>query len=233
MKVGIMQPYFFPYIGYFQLINSVDKFIIYDNIQYTKKGWINRNRILLNNKDHLITLPLKKDSDYLNVVDRELSGSWDKDKKKLLNIIKSSYIKSPYFEETFELISKCLNNPENNLFKFIYDSIILINDYLEIKTSIIISSSIDIDHNLKSQDKVLSLCKSQNADVYINSIGGVKLYDKDIFKHNGIELNFIQSNPIQYKQFNNEFIPWLSIVDVLMFNSKEEIKKHLNEYTLV
>jgi len=233
MKLAIMQPYFMPYIGYFQLINSVDKFVIYDNIQYTKKGWINRNRILVNGNDQLITLPIKKDSDYLNVVERELSESWGKDKNKMLNVIKSSYIKSPYFQETFELISKCLNNPEVNLFKFIYDSIVLINDYLEIKTPIVISSTIKVDHTLKSQDKVLSLCKEQNADVYINSIGGVELYNKEIFKQNNIELNFIKSNPLQYKQFNSEFISWLSIIDVMMFNSKEQIKEYLNSYTLI
>jgi hypothetical protein len=233
MVVGIMQPYFMPYIGYFQLINSVDKFIIYDNIQYTKKGWINRNRILINRKDQLITLPIKKDSDYLNVVERKLSESWEKDKNKTLNIIKASYSKAPYFEESYNLISKCLNNPEVNLFRFIYDSIILINEYLEIKTQIVISSTIDVDHTLKSQDKVLSLCKSQNADVYINSIGGIELYDKETFKQNKIELNFIKSTPFQYKQFNNEFVSWLSIIDVLMFNSKEQIKEYLNNYTLI
>jgi hypothetical protein len=233
MKVAIMQPYFFPYIGYFQLINSVDKFIIYDNIQYTKKGWINRNRILVNKKDQLITLPIKKDSDYLNVVERELSKSWEIDKNKMLNVIKSSYNKAPYFQDTFELISKCLNNPETNLFKFIYDSIVSINNYLEIKTPIIISSTVDMDHTLKSQDKVLSLCKKQNADTYINSIGGVELYDKETFKKNNIELNFIKSNPIQYKQFNNEFTSWLSIIDVMMFNSKQQIKEYLNNYTLI
>jgi len=221
-----------PYIGYFQLINSVDEFVIYDNIQYTKKGWINRNRVLVNGKDQLITLPIKKDSDYLNVVERELSESWGKDKGKMLNVIKSSYNKAPYFQETFELISKCLNNTEVNLFKFIYDSIVLINDHLEIKTSIIISSTIDADHTLKSQEKVLSLCKEQNADIYINSIGGVELYDKEIFKQNNIELNFIKSNPVQYTQFNNEFVPWLSIIDVMMFNSKEQIKEYLNNYIL-
>ena len=232
-KLAIMQPYFFPYIGYFQLINSVDEFVIYDNIQYTKKGWINRNRILANGKDQLITLPIKKDSDYLNVIERELSESWDKDKSKIINIIKSSYNKAPYFKETFDLISQCLDNSERNLFKFIYDSIILINKYLEIKTPIVISSTINVNHALKSQDKVLSLCKAQDADVYINSIGGVELYDKEVFKQNGIELNFIKSNPIQYKQFNNEFIPWLSIVDVMMFNSKEKIQEYLNNYTLI
>jgi hypothetical protein len=233
MKLAIMQPYFMPYIGYFQLINSVDQFVIYDNIQYTKKGWINRNRILANGKDQLITLPIKKDSDYLDVVERELSESWEKDKNKMINIIKSSYNKAPYFEETFGLTLKCLNNPEENLFKFIYDSIVLINSYLEIKTPIIISSSINADHTLKSQDKVLSLCKAQNADVYINSIGGVELYDKETFKQNKIKLNFIKSNPIKYKQFSNEFVSWLSIIDVMMFNSKEQIQEYLNEYILI
>ena len=233
MKLAIMQPYFMPYIGYFQLINSVDQFVIYDNIQYTKKGWINRNRILANGKDQLITLPIKKDSDYLDVVERELSESWEKDKNKMINIIKSSYNKAPYFEEIFKLISQCLNNPEENLFRFIYDSIILINSYLEIKTPIIISSSINADHTLKSQDKVLSLCKTQKADVYINSIGGVELYDKETFKQNKIKLNFIKSNPIKYKQFSNEFVSWLSIIDVMMFNSKEQIQEYLNEYTLI
>jgi hypothetical protein len=119
------------------------------------------------------------------------------------------------------------------LFKFIYNGIILINDYLEIKTPIVISSTIDIDHTLKSQDKVLSLCKSQNADIYINSIGGTELYDKEIFKNNNIKLNFLKSNSIQYKQFNNEFISWLSIIDVMMFNSKQQIKEYLNNYTLI
>ena len=233
MIIGIMQPYFMPYIGYFQLINSVDEFVIYDNIQYTKKGFINRNRILSNGTDQLFSLPLKKDSDYLNVVERELSGSWEKDKNKILNTINSSYSKAPYFKQSFDLISKCLDNPEVNLFRFIYDSIVSINEYLDIKTKVIISSTIDTDHTLKSQDKVLAICKERNATQYINSIGGVELYNKETFKQNNIELNFIKSNLIQYKQFNNEFIPWLSIIDVLMFNSKEEINKYLNEYTLI
>ena len=86
MKVAIMQPYFLPYIGYLQLLNSVDKFILYDDIEYTKKGWINRNRIV---DGEIITLPLKKDSDYLNVVERRLSDDWRKQKTKLLNKIES------------------------------------------------------------------------------------------------------------------------------------------------
>ena len=228
-----MQPYFFPYIGYFQLIKSVDEFVIYDNIQYTKKGWINRNRILVNGTDYLISLPLKKDSDYLNVVDRQLAESWEKDRTKLLTLITNYYKKAPYFKDAYEVIEKCLSNNETNLFRFIYDSLCIINKYLNITTPMILSSEVDIDHSKRSQDKVLSICKELDANIYINAIGGIELYDKTVFKNNSIELQFIKSNPIQYKQFNNEFVPWLSIIDVIMFNSKDTINNYLNSYILL
>jgi len=233
MKVGIMQPYFFPYIGYFQLIKSVDEFVIYDNIQYTKKGWINRNRILSNGQDKLITLPIKKDSDYLNVMDRKLSESWDKDRVKMLNGINTLYHKAPFFNKTYNLIQECLLDNEENLFTFILNSLTRINAYIGVTTPMILSSTVDIDHSLKSQDKVLAICKARNATTYINAIGGIELYSKDEFEKHNIQLNFIKSSLINYKQFNNEFVPWLSIVDVMMFNSKETIEQYLNSYTLI
>jgi hypothetical protein len=232
-RIAINQPYFFPYIGYFQLINSVDEFIIYDNIQYTKKGWINRNRILVNGKDQLITLPIKKDSDYLDIVDRKLADSWDDDKIKIMNIIKLSYVKAPYFHEVYKLIQRCLNNDRKNLFEFIFDILKFINEYLDIKTKIIISSTINIDHSLKSQDKVLAICKAREATTYVNAIGGQELYSKNIFKQNGLNLNFIKTDEIYYNQFKNEFIPFLSIIDIMMFNSSKQIKEYLNKYTLI
>ena len=228
-----MQPYFLPYIGYFQLIKSVDEFILYDNIQYTKKGWINRNRILVNGSDRLITLPVKKDSDYLNVVDREISDTWNTDKKSLLNLIKSSYSKALYFRETYELLEECLAVERTNLFEFIHQTLLKINRYVEIETPITISSTISIDHSLKSEEKVLSLCKAVGATMYINAIGGQHLYSKDRFAAHKIQLQFIKSDTIQYSQFNSNFIPWLSIVDVLMFNSKQDIIRYLNSYTLI
>jgi len=227
-----MQPYFFPYIGYFQLINSVDEFIIYDNIQYTKKGWINRNRILVNGSDKLITLPIKKDSDYLNVVERELASSWDTDRQKLLNVIKTSYHKAPFFKEAYALVEQCLMTTESNLFNFIYNSLEKINSYMGITTPMIKSSSVDIDHALKSEQKVIALCKKRAATTYINAIGGVHLYDKDRFKQQGLNLYFIKSDPVTYNQHNSNFVPWLSIVDILMFNSKESVAGYLNSYTL-
>ena len=228
-----MQPYFFPYIGYFQLINAVDEFVIYDNIQFTKKGWINRNRILVNDTDGVISIPLKKDSDYLNVNQRFLSDTWPIDSKKMLNRILESYRKAPQFEEAYLLFEKCLNVEEHNLFNFIQNSLIETLNYLSINTKILKSSSIEIDHQLKSEEKVLAICKAQNASTYINPIGGIELYSKERFERNGIKLQFQKSNTINYLQYKNEFVPWLSILDVLMFNTKDEIKSFLSDYQLI
>ena len=229
-----MQPYFFPYIGYFHLIKSVDEFVIYDNIQYTKKGWINRNRILSNGEDKILTIPIKKDSDYLNIQDRIIADSWGNDKNKLLNIINNSYKKSPQFNNIFPIVHECLSSLEVNLFKFILNSLTILNSYLEIKTKIITSSDINIDHSLKSQDKVMAICKNLKATTYINAIGGQELYNVEDFSNKDIKLKFIKSNPLVYKQYKNEFIPWLSILDVLFFNDKKDIIKYLNnEYSLI
>ena len=234
MKVAIMQPYFFPYIGYFQLINAVDIFVIYDSIEFSKKGWINRNRILVNNKDYVFTLPLKKDSDFLNVDERFLSDNWNSDKIKLLNKIKEAYRKAPFYNDVIVILEDALNYEDKNLFDFIKNSLIKVLDYLEIKTKIIQSSEVDFDNSLKNQDKVIAICNALKAKTYINPIGGLELYDKEVFKASGIELQFLKANPITYQQYGDEFVMFLSIIDVMMFNSVEDIKKFItNEFQIL
>jgi hypothetical protein len=233
MKLGIMQPYFLPYIGYWQLMNLVDEFVVYDNIQYTKKGWINRNRILLNNEDKIITLPLKKDSDYLDIKDRYLSDQKQVKLIKIRNQIKEAYKRAPYYSEVFPIIENILFFEDTNLFNYLFNSIKLIKDYLGIETQLIVSSSIDMDHGLKGKERVIEICKKLKSNHYINPIGGTKLYDKKEFEKEGIKLNFIKTGDIKYKQFDNGFIPNLSIIDVMMFNSKEEIKELLENYILL
>ncbi len=230
MKVAIMQPYFFPYIGYWQLINTVDKFVIYDNIKYTKKGWINRNQILVNNDTKIFTVPIQKASDFLDVNQRYISDSWDK--SKMLNLIKSSYSRSPQYKKVIPLIEKCLLVEEENLFNFLYVSLTNILDFLEIKTDIIISSTLDIDHNLKSQDRVIATCKKLGATQYINPQGGISLYNKSEFEKHNIDLKFLFADQVVYKQYSDRFLPWLSIIDILMFNDIKTIKKFLQQFTL-
>lgn len=232
-KIAIMQPYFFPYIGYFQLFREVDEFVIYDKIKYTKKGWINRNRILTPNGVEYITLPIKNDSDFLYVYERNLSDSWEKEKTKLINKLKNSYVKSPFFKEHFPIILECLNQNEKNLFNYVFGSIKIINNFLDLKTPIIKYSELCIDDSLKSQNKVIEICKNVNSTVYINPIGGTSLYSKDEFQKENIELRFLKSDYIKYPQSGDLFFENLSIVDMMMYNSLDKIKENLKKYTLI
>ena len=228
-----MQPYFMAYIGYFQLINAVDKFVIYDNIKYTKKGWINRNRILVKGKDQYISLPLKKDSDYLNINERVLSDAWVNEKRKLLNKLKDSYAKSPFYSSVIILLEDILNHSEKNLFNFILNSIQKVCYYLDIKTPLVKSSSLNIDNSLKGTLKVIEICNFLKSNSYLNPIGGMDLYNKDEFLKSHIDLSFLKSDKIIYNQFEYNFLPFLSIIDILMFNNKPDIREFLNKYSLI
>lgn len=232
MKLAIMQPYFCPYIGYFQLIAAVDLFIVYDNIKYTKKGWINRNRILQNGKDVMFSLPLKSASDSLDVCQRELAADFNR--SKLLNQIQNTYRRAPFFAGTFPLVERIVRHEDPNLSAYLNHSIVAICEHLGITTQIRVSSDIAIDHELKSQDKVLALCEAVGADVYVNPIGGLQLYSRDTFREKAISLQFLQAKELVYPQFGDAFVPWLSIIDVMMFNPLDAIRPGiLNHYELI
>jgi WbqC-like protein family len=222
-----MQPYFLPYIGYFQLIAAVDMFIVYDNIKFTKKGWINRNRMLQNGRDVMFSLPLKNGSDSLNVHERELAEEFNRD--KLLNQFREAYRSAPFFSQTFPLTEQVVRYANRNLFGFLHHSIIKTCEHLGIGTEIKIGSTIAIDHGLKKQDKVLALCTAVGATTYLNPIGGMELYSKDAFSAKSIDLRFIRSKPFEYAQFGDGFVPWLSIIDVMMFNPIEIVRSCISK----
>jgi hypothetical protein len=230
--VGIMQPYFLPYMGYWQLIARVDRFVVYDTVQYTKKGWINRNRFLQNGKDEIFSLPLKADSSLLYVRDRELSPAFDR--KKLVRQFVGAYGKAPFFAENFPVIESIVMCPEPNLFGYIENSIATLCAYLGIKTEIIRSSEIKTGHeNLKGQDKVLDICKALGAESYVNPIGGVDLYKKEDFLREGIRLTFLRSRLLDYACFGRPCLPHLSILDVMMFCAPAQVKTYLEWFDLV
>ncbi|HMI06343.1 MAG TPA: WbqC family protein [Flavobacterium sp.] len=230
MKAAIMQPYLMPYIGYFQLINSVDVFVVYDDVNFIKKGWVNRNNILVNGKAHLFSAALKDASQNKRINEIELDTVWKKD---FLKTISLSYKKAPFFETVFPVLENIINHEEKNLARFITNSLREICHYLSIETKILVSSEIEKDNNLKGSDKIIEICKRIGARQYTNAIGGMELYDAKTFENDGIWLHFIKSKPIVYAQFKNEFIPWLSIIDVMLFNSPSEIKKMLDQYELL
>jgi hypothetical protein len=233
MKVGIMQPYLFPYIGYFQLISVVDKFVIHDDVQYIKGGWINRNRIQINNNDYLFTFSLKRDSSLKNINARQFSDQFTKEKINFLKIVQNNYKRAPYFLIVNDLMSNILDYKELNISSFITYSLKLICNYLEIKTPFYLSSKLNKNNEFKGQDRVINICQALKATVYINPIGGKILYSKDTFDKNNISLFFIKSSEINYEFKKVHYIPNLSIIDLMMFNSIEEIKKILKNYDLL
>lgn len=230
-RIGIMQAYFLPYIGYFQLIHAVDEFIIYDNIQYTKKGWINRNRILQGHETAYFTLPLKKDSDFLDIGERTIAASFQPE--KMLRRIETVYHKAPCYPDTADLLNRIFCYEERNLFRYILHSLQEVCSFLEIRTPIIISSELHYHNELKGEEKVIAICKERGCEQYINAIGGMSLYHPEAFMREGMELRFIQPHIQEYPQFSSVFVPNLSILDVLMFNPRQKVRQMLSDYRLL
>lgn len=231
MKLGIMQPYFFPYIGYWQRIAAVDKHVIYDDVNFIKGGWINRNRILLNNEIHYFNLPMKNASPNKLINEVGVDNSVIKQKKMIMTL-EQAYKKAPNYCNVMPLLADVISSSEINLAKYLIYQIQSVCDYLDIGTELIISSDLVKDNFLRAQDKVLEICRILEADEYLNARSGEHLYSKEAFAQNGIKLSFIEANDIQYRQFSDRFEPSLSIIDVMMFNSKDINNEMLKEYSI-
>lgn len=229
MKLAIMQPYLFPYLGYFQLIRAVDAFVVYDDVNYIKGGWINRNNILAQGKAQLFTLELEGARHNKLINEVAVGGK----PGKLLKTIQQSYCKTPQFAAAFPLVEGILMQPEKNLARFLDHGLRQICDYLGLHPKWHISSTLKKDNALRGQDKILAICEELGATHYINVPGGKALYDKEAFASRGMQLSFIQPKPVAYRQFGNEFAPNLSIIDVMMFNDRAQCTKLLEEYELV
>ena len=213
--MGIMQPYFLPYIGYFQLLNYCDVFVIYDDVEYTKKGWISRNRVQQNGEVRLFSLSLKNGSDYSLIKERALAEDFDR--SKLLRSFEGAYRKAPHFDEVINFLRPIINNDTNDLFSYLENSIHKTCQHLGITTKIVKSSELELEDGLKGQERVIQTCELLGARQYINPIGGLNLYDHRSFGDRGIELNFIKSRLTPYPQGNFEFVPALSVVDQIAF----------------
>lgn len=232
VKIGVMQPYIFPYIGYFQLINLVDKFVFYDDVNFKKRSWINRNKILINNKGFLFTIPLSQSSQNISINKICISHNYNWKRKFLLSLEKS-YHRAPFFKEIFSIVQQVFSKEKKMISEMCIESVTSVLAYLDIQTLIIKSSSIYQNKHMKGQDRIIDICKKENSDIYYNLIGGLKLYDREKFFSNGISLKFIRAHKSNYKQFTDVHTPNLSILDILMFNSKEQIKTMLDSYNII
>ncbi|MCQ2062572.1 MAG: WbqC family protein [Fibrobacter sp.] len=230
MIIAANQPYFLPYIAYWQLINLADVFLIGDNYAYMKHGWVNRNRILERGKDAFFGIEIVQKS-----VNRYINETQVKKTlfpKKLKTLV-HNYAKAPYFEQGYALMERIFANSETNLSRFLEFSIREICSYLGITTKIGHTSDFVGNNKFKREERVYDFCHRLGGDIYVNPIGGQKLYHFDEFRRQNITLKFIKSECRPYKQFDNEFVPGLSILDIIMFNPVETIQEMLQEYSFI
>ena len=229
MKLGIMQPYFMPYIGYFQLMKAVDKYVVYDDVNYIKGGWANRNHILINGEKEMFTVTLQKASQN-KLFNEIVIGD---DFKKLMKTRQMNYSRAINFDQTMVLMERIISFPNKQLAVFIANSFREILSYLSVETEILMSSEIPKDNSLRGKDKIIQICEILGADTYYNAVGGKNLYDQEEFREHGITLNFVDSLPQVYSQLHTrEFVSGLSMVDVLMNNTKDEVNRLLDSFQL-
>lgn len=229
MKGAIMQPYFFPYIGYYQLAYEVEKFVFLDDVNYIKKGYINRNSILLNGARHEFSVPVSKISQNRTINCHEYTGDFS----GFLKLIGQNYKKAPYFDAVMPVIEEVALDLDNNVARKNAKSVKMVFEYLDVSRDFCFSSDMRLQEIHKGQDRILALCNEIGIRKYRNAIGGQNLYAQEEFSSAGIELKFIQSNIRPYSQGKHEFVSHLSIIDVLMHCDKENIVSMLSEYSLV
>ena len=227
-----MQPYIFPYIGYFQLIHAVDTFVFYDDVNFIKGGWINRNRLLINGAERLVTFPCLGASQN-KLINQVVIDSNSRSYRKILNSIQFNYQKALYFSEVYAILNSVLKNENVTIANLAGQSIVSVLNYLNIKKNIKYSSEEFSDtRGLDKAERLIKISRALNAEVYVNSIGGRDLYRREDFAEFNIKLKFLEPCLKSYGQFSSPGITNLSIIDVLMFNSKDEVLDLMSNYIL-
>jgi len=234
MRTAVMQPYLLPYLGYYQLVNAVDVFIFYDDVDFMTRGYINRNAIWAHGKKLTFTVPLSKASQNVLIKDvtihpHEYESWWSKFKRTL----KENYGSAPCYDETISLLEGIFDTPGKTIAELAENSILSVSDYLGMTTEFQKSSELSYNREADAEKKILELCAIYEAGTYINPMGGIKLYSPENFEKKGMELRFLESRETSYPQKTDEFVPSLSIIDVLMYNDKAEILKCLDRYELI
>lgn len=213
-----MQPYLFPYVGYFQLMHAVDAFVLLDDVAFIKKGWINRNRLLVKGAAHLFTIPLAGSSQNKRIKDLELHPD-SRARQKLLATIRQEYRAAPEFAHVFPLIEQVLFKAGQDLTHTVLTSLELINTYVGLPVPILRSSALIQPDQAVGQARIIAICQRLGAHEYLNMLGGQSLYSAAEFARQGIQLRFLQPTLTPYQQYSQAFIPGLSIIDLLMHNT--------------
>jgi hypothetical protein len=247
MKLAIMQPYVFPYIGYFQLLHAVDTFVFYDDVTFIKQGWVNRNRILVNGRAMYITVPVQSASSFVLIRDTRIASEektrW---RTKMLTMLHQAYCRAPFYHEMMPHLQGIFSYQCTSISELAKYSVVETAKLLDITTTIIPSSVAYHNSQYTGEQRVIDICIQAGASVYINAAGGRELYHKEHFARHNIKLLFINNRVNPYPQrlqsksgvatssySEQEFVPALSIIDVLMFNGILGTKALLQNYELI
>ena len=228
MKVAVMQPYIFPYIGYIQLVNYVDCFVLYDDATYIKGGYINRNTILYDGKPKRFTLPVISSSSNKKISELRFSSNLHKP----IELIRHAYSRAPNLKNILKLVEDVLTAPDNSITSVCEDGLNSVFRYLDLEVNILRASDLKYDRTQSAADKLLAISRILGASNYVNSSGGKGLYDREYFSRNHCELSFLEMKPFQYQQGRSEFVPNLSIIDILMWCDKTDVVKALENYEI-
>lgn len=232
MKLGLMQPYFYPFLGYWQLINMVDEYIIYDDVHYIKGGWINRNNIKIGTSAGMLGFSVSKASQNKIINELEIFMT-PENRERLMKKMYYAYARAPYSGEVLKLFEDAIYYDKTNLAEFLNYSIRKTAEYMGIETPILSATELQLDHTHRGQQRIIDICHERGAGEYINSIGGKALYSNKDFEEAGLKIGFLKmDSDIVYPQGKGDFIPSLSILDVLMYNSRDEVRQMLNRYTI-
>ena len=231
VKIGIMQPYWFPYLGYFQHCVSVDKFVFLTDANYKKKGWINRNRIIVDSREHMITVPLQKASQNNKIFEHKVlqDHRW---KKSILATLRHSYHKAPFYSAAISVVEQALMSPAISISDYAIESIAAVFEYIQGRAPVFETSDKYNNADLIGENRIIDICLRAGADHYCNPISGCKLYDPASFRDRGLSLFFLEPSLKRYPQLSNKYIPSLSIIDALMMNSQSDMRELLNSYCL-
>lgn len=229
-----MQPYLFPYIGYFQLMHAVDRFVVYDDVAFIKQGWINRNRILINGSPSYFSVPVKHASSFTAIRDTLIDDDPQHARwvERVLKTFGNAYRRAPEFSRVFPVVEAVFTRTTDRVADLAVASLKAVADLLEIRTGWVDSSACYGNADLKGEDRVLAICRAEGATEYVNATGGRELYTRARFEAAGLRLHYLQSRAIEYPQFKNPFVPSLSIIDVLMFNPLDMVRRLLDAYDL-
>jgi hypothetical protein len=228
VRIAIMQPYLFPYLGYFQLVHAVDEFVIFDDVQYIKRGWVNRNRLLKDGAPFEFTVPVLGASQTRTFNDVAFGPA-----DKLSRTIASLYGRAQCFSSAYPLIDAILRHRDRSVPRLIRHSLAELARYLGLPLRMSYSSDLQLSRALKGQERILRICQSKRATAYLNLPGGAGLYDPAAFGDANTGLQFIHPDPVAYQQFGDAFVPGLSMIDVLMFNAPAQIRELLARYRLL